>query len=148
MIVIIKVSVVCMIILYILGCSNKSDKQMNLQFISSQKLDNYPSGSTITWHNGQFYLMGDDASDLLALDALLQITNRINLFESNEFRIAKAIKADIEASAWINQKLVLFSSGSLSPYRDSAFRYDPEDDKITRLDLMHFTTVYAAKFRV
>jgi hypothetical protein len=115
---------------------------MHAEFILSEELSEYPSGSTISCYNGQFYLIGDDAPNLLILNTALKVVQQIPLFTNSIKRIAKAEKADIEASEWIirqgKAKLWLFSSGSLSPQRDSAFSYDPETKTIERRSLKNF----------
>ena len=115
---------------------------MLAEFLLSEELSEYPSGSTISYYNEHFYLMGDDASALLVLDRGLKAVREIPLFTGDNKRIAKAEKADIEASEWIiydgKAKLWLFSSGSLSPQRDSAFCFDPETGTIDRHTLGGF----------
>lgn len=117
-------------------------RNMLTEFLMSQELSEYPSGSTISFYDEHFYLMGDDASDLVVLNTELKIVQQIPLFTNTNPRIAKAEKADIEASEWIinegKAKLWLFSSGSLSPQRDSAFCFDPETRTIERLNLESF----------
>lgn len=127
------------------GCGSKQQPVKNnmlAQFIKSQKLENYPSGSTISYYNDRFYVMGDDASSLLILDTELNVVQEIPLFTSQNGRIAKADKADIEASDWIiingKPKLWLFSSGSLSPQRDSAFWFEPETGRTERISFEGF----------
>lgn len=115
---------------------------MFTEFISSQTLTEYPSGSTISYFDGHLYLMGDDASKLLILDSSLNQKREIQFFVNDEYRIQKAEKADIESSEWIiknnRAKLWLFGSGSLSPQRDSAFCYNPQTQAVDRVDLGGF----------
>ena len=119
-----------------------TDKNMYTEFIKSQILTEYPSGSTISFHNGHLYLMGDDASKLVILDSELNLKQEIQFFPGDEYRIRKAEKADIESSEWITKdnkpKLWLFGSGSLSPQRDSAFCFDPQTQTVDRMDLGSF----------
>ncbi len=103
----------------------------------------YPSGSTICFMNELFYIMGDDASEILVLNNKLIEVERVPLFPKDEnIRIPKAFKADIEASVVIRQKgvdCVLFlGPGSVSPHRDYAFVFEPESKNFSRIDFSHF----------
>jgi len=66
--------------------------------------------------------MGDDATKLLVLDTNLNIVDSIPVISYPENRIPKDIKPDLEASALNGDNLFLFGSGSLSPYRNFAWR--------------------------
>jgi hypothetical protein len=68
--------------------------------------------------------MGDDATKLLVLDTNLKIVDSIPILSYPENRIPKDIKPDLEASALNGDSLFLFGSGSLSPYRNFAWRHD------------------------
>ncbi|NEU07393.1 hypothetical protein GZH53_03615 [Flavihumibacter sp. R14] len=129
----------------LLGCNQEvqnTNEVMKVEFTGSQQLDGYPSGSTLSVHDDQIYLMGDDASRLLIIDSAFNIIEEVQLFSHTEGRINKAGKADIEASEWLQTrqgtKLWLFSSGSLSPQRDSAFCLDAGNRNIQRVDLGNF----------
>lgn len=115
---------------------------MNLEYLSSKKLESYPSGSTLSVYKDQVYIMGDDASSLIILDTNLKVIDSIPLFGNDRIRIEKAKKADIESSEWLQRngktQLWLFGSGSLSPQRDSAFCFDPATRKTERVDLADF----------
>jgi|JI6StandDraft_1071083.scaffolds.fasta_scaffold29468_3 hypothetical protein len=103
----------------------------------------YPSGSTICFMNDRFYIMGDDASEILVLNDKLVEVERVPLFPKDEnIRIPKAFKADIEASVVIRQngvECVLFlGSGSVSPHRDYAYLFEPESKNFSRIDFSYF----------
>ena len=120
-------------------------------YIDRKYQDNYPSGSTISYLTGNFYIMGDDASELLVLNLDLEEIERIPFFPKGEnIRTAKAVKADIEASSIIRyqgKEAVLFlGSGSVSPHRDSAFLFDPESKKVRRLDFNPFYNQLRSNF--
>jgi hypothetical protein len=89
--------------------------------VQIKKLD-YPSASSIEYYDGKLYLMGDDAAGLLVLDTNLNIVDSIPIISYPENRIPKGIKPDFEASALDGDNLFLFGSGSLSPYRNFAWR--------------------------
>jgi len=91
--------------------------------VQIKKLD-YPSASCIEYYDGKLYLAGDDATKLLVLDTNLNIVDSIPIISYPENRIPKDIKPDLEASALNGDNLFLFGSGSLSPYRNFAWRYD------------------------
>lgn len=109
------------IILTILAsCGSKSTlKEINT-------ISSYPSASGIEIINNQFYIIGDDARNMLILDSNLNVIDSISLFPFSEHRIPKHVKADLESiSITKSGELFLFGSGSLSPYRNSAWLINP-----------------------
>jgi hypothetical protein len=103
----------------------------------------YPSGSTICFMNDLFYIMGDDASEILVLNDKLVELERVLLFPKDEnIRIPKAIKADIEASVVIRQNgvdcILFLGSGSVSPHRDYAYLFEPESKNFRSIDFSDF----------
>lgn len=64
-------------------------------------LSDFPSGSSINYHNGKFYLIGDDANDILILDRDYQKADSIRLFDYPDKRIPKKKKVDFESSSLI-----------------------------------------------
>lgn len=105
-----------------------------------KKLDNYPSASGIEYFNNLYYVIGDDANNLLILDSSLNPTDSINLYSYTEKRIPKLVKADLEAiTITKDNKLLIVGSGSLSPTRNVAWLIDPvskQKDSI-RLDTFY-----------
>ena len=105
-----------------------------------KKLDHYPSASGIEYFNNQFYVIGDDANDLLILDSNLNPTDSINLYPFMEKRIPKKLKADLEGITLTkDNQLLLLGSGSLYPYRNTAWLINPlthQKDSI-RLDTFY-----------
>ncbi|HEX6848604.1 MAG TPA: hypothetical protein VF144_16580, partial [Chitinophagaceae bacterium] len=95
------------------GC-NPANEISELQV---KKLD-YPSASAIEYYDGKLYIMGDDAVNLLILDTSLNILDSITVVDYPAKRIPKDIKPDFEAATLIADGLLLFGSGSLSPYRN------------------------------
>jgi hypothetical protein len=98
-------------------------ERRNMENIIVKKLD-YPSASSIEYYDGKLYLMGDDATKLLVLDTNLNIVDSIPIISYPENRIPKNIKPDLEASALNGDNLFLFGSGSLSPYRNFAWKHN------------------------
>jgi hypothetical protein len=88
----------------------------DIRLIKSSLLKDFPSGSSINYYDGKFYLVGDDATDLLILDNEYNQIDSIRLFNNPEKRIPKAEKADFESSTIIllNNIPHLFIIGSAS----------------------------------
>jgi len=104
------------ILLIVLSCNQLE----NTSLVTIKKLD-YPSASAIEYYNGKLYVMGDDAVNLLILDTSLNILDSISVIDYPAHRIPKDIKPDFEAATLIADHLLLFGSGSLSPYRNLAW---------------------------
>jgi len=118
---------------FFLSCnSNRTDVEI-------KKLS-YPSGSGIEFYNDHFYLIGDDATSLLQLDNNFNVTDSIQLYDSVQGRIPKETKPDLEGLTVINEKgntrLLITGSGSLKPYRNTAWSIDPatKQKSIFRVD--------------
>lgn len=96
--------------------SCKSNDRTGLLEIKT--LHDYPSASAIEYHNGKFYLIGDDATHLLVLDKNFRRVDSILLVSSSEKRIPKDIKPDLESIALdeTGEGPVLFLAGSGSAY--------------------------------
>lgn len=113
---------------------------MSSSFIQIKKL-NYPSASSVEFYKNKLYVMGDDATDLLVLDTNLNVVDSIPIITYNGRRIPKDIKPDLEASALISDRgsatLFLFGSGSLSPYRNSGWRYFFDTNTKDSVSLQH-----------
>lgn len=114
------------------------NKKVILQEVKT--LPHYPSASGIEYVNGHYYIIGDDASQLLVLDSSLNITDSISLYSYAEKRIPKAIKPDLEAIAVLpGNKLLITGSGSLAPNRNVAWIIDPatKQKESIRLDTFY-----------
>ncbi len=121
-------------------------------FLSSRIADSYPSGSTVCYVHDRFYVMGDDASELLVLNNDLSEEERISVFQKGpEIRAPKLLKADIESSVVIDfeQKpaILFLGSGSVSPHRDSAFLLEPGSRQVRRWDMMAFYNRLRKEFK-
>ncbi|MEO7292222.1 MAG: hypothetical protein ABIW34_03915 [Ginsengibacter sp.] len=116
----------------------------DLTFNESKILNDYPSGSGLSYLNNRIYLIGDDATGLLITDTAFNVVDSIHLFESQQKRIPKELKQDLEAATivYINKmpQILLMGSGSLSPYRNSGWLIDPSSKQKTQLDLKPFYT--------
>lgn len=125
---------ICLYGLIFLSCSN------NHLLKEVKKLNDYPSASAIEYVDQKFFIIGDDAKQLLVLDSNFITLDSIPLYTFTEKRIPKAIKPDLESIAITkDKKLLLFGSGSLSPYRNTGWIIDPatkQKDSI-RLDTFY-----------
>lgn len=61
-------------------------------------LADYPSGSAISYYEGKFYLVGDDARNIALLDRDYRSAGAIPLFDHPEKRIPKTQKTDFETA--------------------------------------------------
>ncbi len=118
-------------------------KEVTPVYESSKVLNNYPSGSTICYLGDRFFIMGDDASEIMVLDDNMEEVERIKIFPGGEqMRLPKNSKADVESSVVIDyngKPAVLFlGSGSYSPHRDSLFLLQYESKKVERIDAKVF----------
>ena len=75
---------------------------MKLSLLDFKKLENFPSASGIEFYDDRIYVVGDDAKDLLVLNKKWNKPGVIHLFDSDDARISKQQKADLEASAVIH----------------------------------------------
>lgn len=70
-----------------------------IQLIRSLLLSDFPSGSSINYHNGKLYLIGDDSTHILILNCEYEQVDSVHLFDHSEKRIPKVDKIDLEGSA-------------------------------------------------
>ena len=102
--------------------------EMNIQ-ISAPVIDKtLPSGSGMSWHRGQYFVVGDDAPDLFVLDRKFATADRLLLKAypvQADGRIAKDLKPDYEAMASVawngSQWHLILGSGSLPGARNTGF---------------------------
>ena len=137
-------------------CGDKEEQVLKGELLKVKEIS-YPSGSTISFHKGKLYLMGDDAQRLLILDTSFNSLDSLLVFPERDRRTPKAVKPDIESSEMIDDSLWLLGSGTLTPYRDSIFRlsflngsikrsslkvvYDKAGSKIENLNIEGFTKI-------
>ena len=69
-----------------------------IQLIKSLLITDFPSGSSINYHEGKFYLIGDDSTNILILDTDYLKIDSVQLFDYTEKRIPKSDKIDLEGS--------------------------------------------------
>ena len=75
---------------------NKATAQ-SITLLKTTYLENYPSASGIEFHNGKLFIMGDDATHLLVLNAEHQPIDSVSIFPYNGKRIHYTIKPDLES---------------------------------------------------
>lgn len=75
-----------------------------LELVKSYSLSHFPSGSSINFRNNYLYLVGDDATNLLILDANYCKIDSIRIQSYPAKRIPKPLKADLEASVFVTIK--------------------------------------------
>lgn len=112
-------------------------------YLSHKSADNHPSGSTVCFMRDLFYIMGDDATEILVLNDSLEELERIALFPKGDTaRIPKPLKADIESSFVIShngtQCILFLGSGSVKTHRDIAYLFEPESKNIRRIEFSGF----------
>jgi hypothetical protein len=73
-----------------------------IELIKTALLSDFPSGSSINYHQQKFFLIGDDATNILVLDHEYKKVDSIHLFDYSETRIPKADKTDLEGSVIVN----------------------------------------------
>lgn len=71
---------------------------LKIILLKSLLLSDFPSGSSINYHQGKFYLIGDDATHILVLDNNYKKLDSVFLFDYAEKRIPKVDKTDLEGS--------------------------------------------------
>jgi hypothetical protein len=92
---------------------------MKATILERKPLEGVPSASGLSATEGGFFVVGDDSPVLFRIDATGEVQERMQIFASEEERIPKAIKPDIESIARLGQDdgILLFGSGSKIPRR-------------------------------
>jgi hypothetical protein len=124
-----------------------------IQFIKSFLIPDFPSGSSINYHKGKFYLIGDDATNILILDTEYRKIDSIHLFDYSEKRIPKPDKTDLEGSVileieGVNHLLMVGSASRknrkrviLIPFSDTGLNFK------TLKNSVHKTKVFIKRIR-
>jgi len=114
---------------------------MNLDLIDHTILKDFPSGSGIEYFDGNVYIVGDDAANILVTNKRWKPRHEIKLFESTQKRIPKKHKADLEATTLIQIEdknyLLVMGSGSAEP-RNKGILLDIKTEKIKTFDTSVF----------
>ena len=92
------------------------DNTPTFTLLSKSELLNFPSASSIEYHDGKLYVIGDDARQLAILNKEYHLVDTVMLFPGDSLRIPKKSKTDLEASTIIRyhgrDHLVVAGSGS------------------------------------
>lgn len=98
-----------------------------IKLIKKTHLAHYPSASSLEYHNGYLYVIGDDAAQMLVLDNNHRTADSLVLFAGKTTRLSKNKKADLESSVVLTKEgrdyLVAFPSFS-TPRRDKIMVID------------------------
>ena len=101
---------------FVSSCGKKSSLEVVKTF------PGYPSSSGIEKINKDYYIIGDDAKNILILDSSLLKKDSISLYPFSKQRMPKSIKADLESIMKLNDnQLLILGSGSASPYRNAGW---------------------------
>lgn len=115
---------------------------MKIKLFDYKEIASFPSGSGIEFYDDKLYLVGDDAKEILVLDKRWKELERLPLFESADARIAKKIKADLEATTIVTvnriPRLLVLGSGSKEQYRNKAILLDLDSYLRDEFDLTVF----------
>jgi hypothetical protein len=97
-------------------------RAQDISLIRTTRLSHYPSASTLEYHKGRLYVIGDDAYSMLVLDSNHRTVDSVVLFAGTEQRFSKKDKPDIESSIIVNRNnkdfLLAFGSYSSNRRRD------------------------------
>ncbi|GEM_PF-579587 len=111
------------------------------ELISYKKLENFASGSGMTFYNQYYYVVGDDDPYLAKIDNNGEIIERFQLWDTLNMkngRINKKIKPDFEAITTFpsgkDTLMLIFGSGSKSPKRDVMLTFHPSTKSIDTLN--------------
>jgi hypothetical protein len=116
-------------------------------------LKDFPSGSSLEYFENKLYLVGDDAKNLLILDTAYDEIDSIEIFKGLDKRIAKAEKADFEASTIVGSgetaKIIIFGSGSTELRKKVAqLTIDNPGDTLQILDTSPFINRLSSAVRI
>jgi hypothetical protein len=127
----ILISFIILALIIATGCNHKMKKSS----IVSKTIAHYPSASGIEMVNNEMYMIGDDANHLLIVDSNFNIIDSIPLYSFSDKRIPKAVKADLEAMTVYPMAIFYcWGSGSLAPYRNTAWIINPKTNRKTVSD--------------
>jgi hypothetical protein len=126
-----KWNIYSLLVILMVSIQNKAAAQQ-LKLVRTTSFPYYSSASTIQYYNKQLYVVGDDAPYMLVLTKKHKVKDSLRLFNGAQRRIAKDIKADMEAS-FLSQMgretfLFLLSSFSDKP-RNKVLRVSLKDGK-------------------
>lgn len=119
-----------------------------IQLLKSLLISDFPSGSSINYYEGKFYLIGDDSTNILILDANYQKVDSVLLFDYSVKRIPKSDKTDLEGSvildiAGVNHLLIVGSASRKNRKRIILIPFSKKGIDFTTLsNSIHKTKVF------
>lgn len=119
-----------------------------IELLRTALLTDFPSGSAINYYEGNLYLIGDDANNLLVLNNNYRKISSIPLFDYPEKRIPKSKKADFESSTLIvlNDITCLLVLGSASTEERKKVLLIPFIDSIPDINQVLLPVFYTSTF--
>lgn len=127
----------CLVLLSCLLLISCTKKKVSLTEV--KLLQHYPSASAIEFIDNKFYIIGDDANNLLVLDNNLAPVDSIQLYNFLEKRIPKSVKPDLESVTVLpDSSLMIIGSGSSAPTRNTAWKFHPSTKQKDSLRLDTF----------
>ena len=114
---------------------------MKLDLLDFKELESFPSGSGIEFFKNRFYLVGDDATDILVTNKRWKKQNEIRLLGEEEKKALQKPKADLEAVTILdlgkeNHLLVMYS-GTEEPHKKGIL-VNVKDNAIEEFDYSVF----------
>ncbi len=113
-----------------------------IELIDSLLLVDFPSGSSINYHNNKLYLIGDDANNILVMDCAYASQKTIPVFDFADKRIPKPEKADYETSTIVKVEgkecLIVLGSASRKNRRKGILIELENQEDIKEIDFAQF----------
>lgn len=114
---------------------------MRLDLLDHRELKDFPSGSGIEYVDGNVYIVGDDAANVLVTNKRWNARHTIKLFDSDQKRISKKNKADLEATTALyldnENYLLVMGSGAAEP-RNKGILVNLKNEKVKSFDTSVF----------
>ena len=129
-----KWNIYSLLVILMVSIQNNAAAQ-SLKLLKTTSFPNYSSASTLQYFNKRLYVVGDDAPHMLVLTKNHKIKDSLRLFNQSERRIAKDVKADIEASflSQVERETFLFLLSSFSDKpRNKVLRISLKDGKLQK----------------
>lgn len=140
--------IVLILLLVCIRCTNK--KEMELQIINSQVLEDIGAASGMEIIGDTIYIISDNSPWLFTLNRAYKVTNKIQITALEKLvggTIPKVHKPDFEAMALVkgnqSHELFLFGSGSKSPERDTLVRARVNVDQANDVQILSLEKVYS-----
>ncbi|MES1216315.1 MAG: hypothetical protein ABUT20_12440 [Bacteroidota bacterium] len=114
---------------------------MKLDLLDFKELQSFPSGSGIEFFNEKFYLVGDDATDILVTNKRWKKQKEIKFSGKDETILSEKPKADLEAVTLLelekNNHLLVMYSGTKEPHKKGRL-INVKNNEIKEFDYSEF----------